>query len=366
MLKGWKKRLEETFTFLNSVEKQNGGDGSATNAIKHIVNTMSDAQRKSLSNAMGQGKYDAYDKGQKAAETENRSYRRCLQLILTARAGGNWDLAIQTGSRLANQHRGADDVKNRVKRALLNKAAGELALKMRQNAHIDWVGWDAQKYTNPLLAGCGIGRRGTNGPGTLGCFVTKNGNIYILSNYHVLRQQGSSDDEIIQPAHQIGGTYYDTVAVYEDGERTLDAAIARVNSGIQVQNRTPGPNAFDIVGHAAGVHNGLRLKKRGCATRYRACNVREAAKADLARNDMDGVQVNTTDLFEIERDDTDAHPNLQIQVPGDSGSVICNMHGAVVGLMNMASATGALATKIAPILHRFNVQILGPGLHEAP
>ena len=79
---------------------------------------------------------------------------------------------------------------------------------------------------------------------------------------------------------------------------------------------------------------------------------------------------NVDHLIEITRDgERDMVPDLGFQIPGDSGAILCDTRGRVIGLMNMGGGnrlqTG-LATMIGPILGRFHVQILGPGIRLAP
>ncbi len=54
--------------------------------------------------------------------------------------------------------------------------------------------------------------------GTLGCLVTRNGQLFILSNNHVLANSNAAEkgDPIIQPGRYDGGTIEDQIATLED------------------------------------------------------------------------------------------------------------------------------------------------------
>jgi hypothetical protein len=229
-----------------------------------------------------------------------------------------------------------------------------------------WGGWDATRQ-RPLLAGCAIGQRGTNGPGTLGCFVSLNGSIYILSNLHVLKKTGAADKAILQPSHMLGGTSFDEIASFFEGEPKLDAALARVSAGVQVQNITP--EGMQIGAARRGIGNGAPVRKRGVATRERAGTVVGANPTSITRGDL-GPAVVMTDQILVARDDgLDGTPTVGFQVPGDSGSLVVNAANEVVALMH-GQVPGVLAqgqaTLIAAILDRWpGLTILGPGVHTA-
>src|SRR5579883_24861 len=299
MIKTWKGRLAETLAIIETEEKNQQGNGSITQAIKDFVARMSDAQRKELSESMAQGKYA---KGvPQGVEQVNRKYRRALILIYAVRCGLGVTEAIQYAKREVARFGDVQDLSNRVRQELKDHAQRLTSIRNQLGQPATWAGWDVTKY-RPLLAGAAIGRRGAHGPGTLGCFVRKNGHIYILSNHHVLQQKGSSDKEIIQPAHEVGGSYTDVVAIYEDGEPTLDAAIARVVAGIRVDNRTPGGAGFVIQGKSDSVRDGMAVKKAGACTGKRYGNIISATTITFPRWDL-GRNVVTTHQIRVERDD---------------------------------------------------------------
>jgi len=188
------------------------------------------------------------------------------------------------------------------------------------------------------------------GPGTLGCFVTIGGDVYVLSNAHVLQQQGSTDNEILQPPHVCGGTYYDVIADFQSAENRFDAAVARVRAGIVCDNTTPQGTA--ITGSALAV-NGMAVTKYGVATRHRVCTVTNDNAPNVVANI---ATLQQQIIVDTEVNDRRAYA---LQVPGDSGCVLIDNIGAVVALCHGQFGLNQVqATKIGPILAHFNAQIL--------
>jgi hypothetical protein len=52
-----------------------------------------------------------------------------------------------------------------------------------------------------------------------------------------LKKQGVTDTAILHQPHLLGGTYYDEIDTYVDGEPTLDAALARSRYGLRQHRR---------------------------------------------------------------------------------------------------------------------------------
>jgi hypothetical protein len=271
-IKTWKGRLSETWTYLEDSKFP----AWQLAALKAYHDRLTDQQRKAVSEAMEQG---AYVTQQKVAEKLYRHARRALILVLMAKANTGTpanDLARARQALSANMT--DDQALQRLKLELGDLQQALTAMYTRGLADMDWGGWDGEMH-RPLLAGCAIGRRGANGPGTLGCFVTRGNDVFILSNRHVLRQAAvNNDDDAIQPAHQLGGSYHDVVATVVDVDADHDAAIAQVKRGITCRNVTP--EGTQITGSAvAGL--GDPVTKRGCATRLRHGNVAHSNAEDV-------------------------------------------------------------------------------------
>lgn len=357
--KNWNTRLTQTMAVIT------GMNAVKAPAIQTYINGLTVPNRKLLSAAMEQGGYNANPMG-KPMEKMERSFRRALLLVVTAKANTGVpanDLVRGVTAYNANQGQAGKDL---LKAELSNLADSVMQLVGRGvGVGPAWVGWDATRQ-RPLLAGCAIGQRGTNGPGTLGCFVRLNGAIYILSNMHVLKKTGVVDTAILQPSHLLGGGYSDDVATYFDGEPTLDAALARVATGISCQNVTP--EGMVIAGSSRNMGFGDPVRKRGVATLARLGENLGANPAQINRNDL-GAPVVMTDQILIQQDDADPSP-WGFQVPGDSGSIVVNANGEVVALMH-GQVPGDLAvgqaTSIGAILDRWpGMTILPAGVHVAP
>jgi hypothetical protein len=388
-------RLRETLAEIADMEKTGNmqlGNHAISDQMRALVTALSNAEKSTLNDALKRGAYVNQGPGVttwgqqrtiknelKSNEEKERALHRALLMVLALKSTQPFNTAVQDASNVVNGMRNAvgtagstgrlSEMTNRLRQELHDLDAALNMVRLQVN-EVTFGGWDRTKHRNPLRPGCAIGQRGTNGPGTLGCFVTNPaGHIFLLSNLHVLKQAGigAGDAEIIQPAHLTGGSYTDVVADYVDGDPALDAAIARVRPGLQVTQTIAGPNGFTISGTAAPYQWQL-VKKRGCATGYRCGEVSDAQERSVAM--LRPGFGNVDHLIQITRDgDRDEVDDLGFQLPGDSGTILCDVQGRVIGLMSLGGGnrqqTG-LAIAIAPILQRFNVQILGTGLHIAP
>ena len=95
-------------------------------------------------------------------------------------------------------------------------------------------------FTRPVPTGVSIGNENECAAGTLGARVTKGGNVYILSNNHVLARQNEASigEDILQPgrydtspqcsipANSSIGTLAQFIRINFSGNNTVDAAIA--------------------------------------------------------------------------------------------------------------------------------------------
>lgn len=355
-------RLTEVWITIRSIAPANS---APEQAVLAYYNNMTATQRKAMSAAMSQGAY-APNLAGTANEKNLRKYRRALILILMSKRNSGVvtnDQILALNALAANMT--GDQAEQRCRVELMNTPQAIGQMIMRQFADINWGGWDGTRQ-RPLLAGCAIGRRGANGPGTLGCFLTDGaGAIYILSNQHVLHQHYNAggnvlaaDDNIIQPPHQLGGSYLDDVAVLHAVDAVHDAAIARVKPGITCSNTTV--NGIAIGGSAIAANNGA-VRKDGCASRLRHATVTNAASPNVNNGT---TQLTHQLLVDIDVAN-DAYQNRIFQIQGDSGSVLIDANDNVVALMHgQASAVQGQATHITPILTQFNLQVM-VGVHVA-
>ncbi|MFN0057629.1 MAG: hypothetical protein ACKVX7_04160 [Planctomycetota bacterium] len=377
-------RITDTLAAIEKEEKgpEVGGDGTVAHNLSQYLDTMTGQETDTLSRSLSQGDYQyseatmAIPTGKslrhpltnvrKDIEKQYRSYRRALLMVYFAKLQEtNHAVGIQRAAAAVSQFAETELV-SRLRNELKNPALRRDYYRMRLMAPT-WDGWDQTKY-RPLMAGCAIGQRGAYGPGTLGCFVVNpQGEIFLLSNYHVLKQVPGGENAIIQPAHEVGGGFFDFVAEYSAGQPDLDAAIARIKPGISVQNRTVGVGAFDITG-SAGVHNNMQVQKLGCSTGRRIGVIPDANVINPPPAFPNIGVAQALHQIRVNRDaDNDPRGDLDFQIQGDSGTALCDMAGNVVALLNTKHPGGyALATLITPILQRFNVQILGAGIHVSP
>jgi hypothetical protein len=101
-------------------------------------------------------------------------------------------------------------------------------------------------FTRPVPIGVSIGNENECAAGTLGARVTKGGNVYILSNNHVLARQNAASigEDILQPgrydtspqcsipANSSIGTLAQFVRINFSGNNTVDAAMASTTTSL--------------------------------------------------------------------------------------------------------------------------------------
>lgn len=373
-MKNWERRLLETWAVIDRFQ---GVPTAKVAALRAYHNGLAEADKRLVSETMAQGAYthakpSIFTRGNTRArmklarttEKQQRQFRRALILIFMANYNsGNVRMDLRQ-ALLVLPVNVTGVAEQRVKAELINLNSNIIMMKAGgQVLDINWAGWDQAKR-RPLLAGCSIGRRGALGPGTLGCFVTIGPDVFILSNRHVLRQEGLgglSDTEIIQPPHQVGGTYFDDVATFHAEFATHDAALAKVKTGIVCSNTTVAGTA--IRGSAVATQNGA-IRKVGCATGERRGLIVDVAAPPVSTGRGSPVLVNQ--ILVDRYDPFDPKGDEVFQVKGDSGSVAIDHNHRVVALLHgQVGQKGAQGTHIAPILQHFGAQIL-VGVMTAP
>lgn len=197
----------------------------------------------------------------------------------------------------------------------------------------------APATVRPLQAGCSVFYHiGT--AGTLGAFFKDNcsGQNVMLSNNHVLANEnlGAIGDPIVQPGPLDGGTatvgHLHRFKRLSPGKNLVDAACASlvedfeknttVNGGPKIAGIRATPVDIDEVVFKVGRTTGLT---RGIVTAAELDNV--AVRYSFATYTFD-------DQFEVQAQD---QPFSQ---PGDSGSVILDEDGWIVGLLFAGSTKG--------------------------
>jgi len=99
------------------------------------------------------------------------------------------------------------------------------------------------RFDRPVPIGISTGNAESNSAGTIGCRVSKNGQVYALSNNHVyaLENTASKNSKVLQPGRYDGGTAPDDVIGtldnkddyvpidFSGGSNKIDAAIALID-----------------------------------------------------------------------------------------------------------------------------------------
>jgi hypothetical protein len=280
------------------------------------------------------------------------------------------------------------------------------------------VGFDPQRIERePLMAGLTVSQLGNlHHPGTIGCFVVDNqsGRIALLSNYHVLRFYEPSrlrslvsvdahEKLMIQPAgfdvpalknwdgkdSGIRASIDDCViAKWERGrlEDNLDAAIAILRPGVFWTNQTPDkiilrapPEKSTSVTHgrvsAFGMCGGGRVYGRivNCPVPVSKLPLKlpheKQVQSDLGVLQREvkalesRVEIDVTDQYFVEPDAlfNTGSAETQFQSPSDSGTVLINEFGQVIGLLHSVykdSSSGigyGVATPIERVLRDLNL-----------
>ncbi len=342
-------------------------------ALRDAFDALTAPEQRQLNEALKMGGYTAW-RFTDARKTESKTRNQKRAFILVYALMGRRHAAVvafgttlDAARQLADQYARAGTLESKLKMELADVNVDyQRMANMLSNA---WGGWDKTDYrTTGLRLGAAIGQFGHNGPGSIGAFVRRNGDatgVYILSNAHVLQAAGT-EVKVLQPAHLLGGTHHHVVADVVAVDKTIDACIAKVRAGIRVINASPG-NQIQVSGvcPADEIVTDLRVAKHGCATRYRAGVVVDAAynityNAHILGHQWD-YRPGDGMAVQVRRHDTDAHPNLSIQGPGDSGSGLYTLDGRFVALMSLgghAADAAGVGTRAQKVLQTLGVSLL--------
>ncbi len=234
----------------------------------------------------------------------------------------------------------------------------------------------------PAPGGVSVAHRSV-GAGTLGCLVERGSDLFILSNNHVLADtnRGRPGDAILQPAPHDGGTKRDALAkletyaplLLEGGDplrlprtsKALGPVLKAVGLAVQVSTRRVAnqvdaaiarplddddvSNEILEIGRPKGtaeVDLGTRIAKSGRTTGYREGKVTH----------LDGtVKVSYGDRGEgLFTDQILAGP---ISEGGDSGAVVVDAEGRVVGLLFAGNDATTVINRIDLVLKALKVKL---------
>ncbi|HJW83832.1 MAG TPA: hypothetical protein VJ754_05965 [Anaerolineae bacterium] len=239
---------------------------------------------------------------------------------------------------------------------------------------------DPRQKMRPARPGVSIGHFQITA-GTLGCLVRKGGQVYILSNNHVLANSNEAQlgDAILQPGPADGGTSADQIGtlaefvpiafdggsppggclsqlmsllgitprqpvqVNEPGNNTVDCALARPTTPDLVN-----PDILNIgVPIGAGAATlGTPLQKSGRTTRYTTGTVLQI-DVTVTVNYGGPIATFTGQLMAG-----------AMSQGGDSGSAVLDMSKRVVGLLFAGSASTTIINPIQFVLDALGVEIV--------
>lgn len=230
---------------------------------------------------------------------------------------------------------------------------------------------DAGTY-DPLTGGISVGPcRAINGfvyVGTLGLVVEDNstGDPMMLSNFHVMcvNNGWSAGDTMAQPSRVDGGACPSDVV----GELTratlggqVDGAVSRITARSHDCRITEIGN---VTGTAAAV-DGEAVRKRGRTTGLTYGFVDDLALTVTIDYEQDVGNVTLSNQIGIE---VDSAQSTQFGNSGDSGSVVVNANGEVIGLYFAGTDDGSygVANPIASVFGALDVRLCQPQIVTAP
>lgn len=250
------------------------------------------------------------------------------------------------------------------------------------------VAFQQQQKMRPARPGISLGHYQITA-GTFGCLVQKNGQVFILSNNHVLANSNAAQlgDPIWQPGQHDGGTSADQIGTLEQfipigfpgdtpstplpGCSPLAAILKLINpsgsgSASASQINEPGNNTVDCalarplssdlvmsdilnIGIPAGVGSatlGTALQKMGRTTAYTTGQI---TQIDVT------VSVNYGGKIGVFKGQLMAGA---MSAGGDSGSAVLDMQKRVVGLLYAGSDSTTIMNPIQFVLDALQVQLV--------
>jgi hypothetical protein len=246
-----------------------------------------------------------------------------------ARHGRSCQLAV----RVQHAFPGVETLLDQIR----ERARGEVDIRfvgrgVKQSGAVPWH----RRNQRPLKLGCSISHI-FEPPGTLGAFVTRDGEPdLILSSRHVLVSDGADDDSILQRAAADGGDApEERVARLERAvplERTranlVDCATARIEAGIEYE--------FDFA-PAIGFITGIRTTNLQCGeTVFKVGRSTGRTEGAISCNELDDLKLDYAGLGELAFDDQieiKSVDGVPFSLGGDSGALVLDADGLAVGLL---------------------------------
>jgi len=242
-------------------------------------------------------------------------------------------------------------------REMLPKTLDGIPVEIIEVGRIRLFDYDTTKRWRPAPGGVSIGHPEVTA-GTLGCAVYKNGEIFGLSNNHVIavnwgyRKIGRKGDKILQPGRYDGGKLPDdaigeledwvTVNISEPNK--VDCAIFKPYDGMLRAEVLK-------IGIPAGIKEpeiGMKVFKFGRSCHY-------AANKIIAVNAT--VRVWGYGVCTFEEQFVVKNP---FGIPGDSGSVVFTEGNDVVGLLFAGSYSATVCNYASNVARALNIDFVIP------
>ncbi len=223
--------------------------------------------------------------------------------------------------------------------------------------------------------------------GTFGCLVRRGGEVFILSNNHVLCDcnRGQEGDAILQPGPTDGGTTDDRIATLADcvpldfGTAPPECSIAEWSARL-----------LNYVAGAFGSHHRLQAVKQTEGVNRVDAALARPLSPDLVSNEILyigipagvgtatlGTEVQKTGRTSGHTQDTITQIDATLRVnyngptalftgqlvagpmsqPGDSGSAVLDMDGRVVGLLFAGSEATTIMNPVDEVLSALDVEL---------
>lgn len=234
----------------------------------------------------------------------------------------------------------------------------------------------SSRFARPVPTGVSVGHENISA-GTIGPRVSKNGNVYILSNNHVIADVNEAQigDPILQPGPFDGGVSADQIATLAEfkslntrgGNNVMDAAIA-LTSVAEVGTATH-PDGYETPSSTTvPAVIGMPLQKYGRTT-------------GLTRGTIDAINVEIVVCYETVFELCSLEANFVNQIAvrglastpdfsqgGDSGSLVVTDDSALNpgGLLFASNNVLPYVNPVDPILAEFGVTIDGAGSPPPP
>lgn len=217
---------------------------------------------------------------------------------------------------------------------------------------------DQGRY-DPLVGGISIGPCKAVGgyvyTGTLGCMVKDrdSGELLMLSNYHVMAEKWAVGDALCQPSRvDTGSCPADTVGTLVRSviSTHVDGAVAKITQRSQECTITE----IGAVKGKAAAAVGMAVRKRGRTTGLTYGTVESIdASVKVPYDDGDHILKNQITI------EVDTAQSAQFGNSGDSGSVVVEQNGKVIGLYFAGTDDGSfgVANPIDYVLDELNIDL---------